>query len=46
MPQPTGNKLTVGTPNAPTQGTLQRTPQGWRVANFVIDQVNKCTPGL
>ncbi len=42
----TGNKLTVGTPNAPTQGTLQRTPQGWRVANFVIDQVNKCTPGL
>ncbi len=41
----TGNKLTVGTPNTPVTGTLQRTPQGWRVANFVYDQVNKCTPG-
>ena len=41
----TGNKLTVGTPNTPVTGTLQRTPQGWRVANANIDQVNKCTPG-
>ena len=41
----TGNKLTVGTPNTPVTGTLQRTPQGWKVANFVYDQVNKCTPG-
>jgi len=41
----TGNKLTVGTPNTPAKGTLQRTPQGWRVSNSQIDQVNKCTPG-
>lgn len=41
----TGNKLTAGTPNTPVTGTLQRTPEGWKVANFVYDQVNKCTPG-
>jgi len=41
----TGNKLTVGTPNTPALGMLQRTPQGWRVSNSQIDQVNKCTPG-
>ena len=41
----TGNKLTVGTPNTPAKGTLQRTPLGWRVVNSEIDQVNKCTPG-
>ena len=41
----TGNKLTVGTPNTPAKGTLQRTPQGWRVSDSEIDQVNKCTPG-
>lgn len=41
----TGNKLTVGTPNTPSQGSLQRTPQGWRVADAELDQVNKCTPG-
>lgn len=42
----TGNKLTVGTPNTPAKGTLQRTPQGWRVVNAELDQVNKCTPGV
>ena len=41
----TGSKLTVGTPNTPAKGTLQRTPQGWRVSDSEIDQVNKCTPG-
>jgi hypothetical protein len=41
----TGNKLTVGTPATPMTVTLQRTPQGWRVSTFTIDQVNKCTPG-
>ncbi len=40
-----GNKLTVGTPNTPSQGSLLRTPQGWRVADAELDQVNKCTPG-
>ncbi len=42
----TGNKLTVGTANTPATGTLQRTPQGWRVSDAQIDQVNKCTPGV
>lgn len=41
----TGKKLTVGTPNTPAKGTLQRTPRGWRVSDSEIDQVNKCTPG-
>jgi len=41
----TGNKLTVGTPNAPVTGTVTRTAQGWRVSEVVYDQVNKCTPG-
>jgi len=42
----TGNKLTVGTPDTPMTVSLQRTPQGWRVSSFTIDQVNKCTPGI
>ena len=42
----TGNKLTVGTPDTPMTVSLQRTPQGWRVSSFTIDQVNKCTPGV
>lgn len=41
----TGNKLTVGTPNAPARGTLQRTPDGWRVANSEALLGETCTPG-
>ncbi len=41
----TGNKLTVGTPNAPARGTLQRTPGGWRVANSEALLGETCTPG-
>ncbi len=41
----TGNKLTVGTPNTPVRGTLQRTPIGWRVANVELLQGATCTPG-
>ena len=41
----TGNKLTVGTPNTPLRGTLQRTAGGWRVANSELLQGATCTPG-
>ena len=41
----TGNKLTVGTPNAPARGTLQRTPDGWRVANSEALLGETCTHG-
>ena len=41
----TGNKLTVGTPNTPVRGTLQRTPAGWRVANAEALEGVTCTPG-
>ncbi len=41
----TGNKLTVGTPNTPTRGTLQRTSTGWKVATVEILEGATCTPG-
>ena len=41
----TGNKLTVGTPNTPLRGTLQRTAGGWRVADSELLQGATCTPG-
>ena len=41
----TGNKLVVGAPNTPVTATMTRTPQGWRVDETVVDQVNTCTPG-
>lgn len=41
----TGNKLTVGTANTPVRGTLQRTAEGWRVANAELLQGETCTPG-
>ena len=41
----TGSKLTVGTPHAPLRGTLQRTPDGWRVANAEALRGATCTPG-
>lgn len=41
----TGNKLTVGTPNTPVRGTLQRTPAGWRVVNAEVLEAGTCTPG-
>ncbi len=40
----TGNKLTVGTPNTPVRGNLQRTPDGWRVADAELLQGATCTP--
>jgi hypothetical protein len=40
-----GNKLTMGTPNTPVRGTVQRTPAGWRVANIEILSGVTCTPG-
>jgi len=42
----TGNKLTVGTPNAPARGTLKRTQNGWRVSNSEALVGETCTPGL
>jgi len=41
----TGNKLTVGTVNTLLRGTLQRTPQGWKVANSELLEGATCTPG-
>jgi hypothetical protein len=41
----TGNKLTVGTPNTPVRGTMQRTPAGWRVAHAELVEGVTCTPG-
>lgn len=41
----TGNKLTVGTPNTPVRGTLQRTPNGWRVSDVELLKGATCTPG-
>jgi len=41
----TGNKLTVGTANTLLRATLQRTPQGWRVANSELLEGTTCTPG-
>jgi len=41
----TGNKLTVGTPNTSTRGTLQRTSTGWKVATVEILEGATCTPG-
>jgi len=41
----TGNKLTVGTPNTPTRGALQRTSTGWKVATVEILEGTTCTPG-
>lgn len=41
----TGNKLTVGTPNTPTTGALQRTSTGWKVATVEILEGATCTPG-
>ena len=41
----TGNKLTVGTPNTATRGTLQRTSTGWKVATVEILEGATCTPG-
>jgi len=41
----TGNKLTVGTPNTPVRGTLQRTAGGWRVVKLELLQGATCTPG-
>lgn len=41
----TGNKLTVGTPNTPVRGTLQRTPSGWRVSDVELLQGVTCAPG-
>jgi hypothetical protein len=41
----TSNKLTVGTANTPILATVQRTPQGWRVAKAELLQGGKCTPG-
>ncbi len=40
-----GNKLTVGTVNTPFRGTLQRTAQGWKVANSEALLGETCTPG-
>ena len=40
-----GNKLTVGTVNTPFRGTLQRTAQGWKVANSELLEGTTCTPG-
>ena len=41
----TGNRLTVGTPNTPLRGTLQRTSEGWKVAAAEILKGTTCTPG-
>lgn len=41
----TGNKLTAGTVNTPFQGTLHRTPDGWRVATNELLQGVTCTAG-
>ncbi|MGB8380674.1 MAG: hypothetical protein WCG47_05385, partial [Dermatophilaceae bacterium] len=41
----TGNKLTVGTPNTPLRGTLQRSADGWKVAKSELLEGSTCTPG-
>ena len=41
----TGSRLTVGTPNTPLRGTLQRTPDGWKVSNLEVLEGTSCTPG-
>ncbi len=41
----TGNKLTVGTVNTPVQVTLNRTEQGWKVAQADLVTGGTCTPG-
>ena len=41
----TGNKLTVGTVQTPIRGTMQRTAQGWKVADAQLIQGATCMPG-